>query len=185
MVDRVAASYPPTNKYLITRNGKRIGTHQLNFTVSGSEVDVSIESKIRVRILGITVYALDYIASEKWRNNQLVFATATTTENKKSNTVTYQQADAIAEAQFASNHWHPGVLRTNSLFNTLTGEVEDVEIEALGSDQIELGGVPIQSLHFRYGYEDPVESWYDLSGRWLQLKFSAKDKSIIRYSRAP
>ena len=178
----IASAYGPRTEYSITRKGRNIGSHVLSFSVSGSELQVSIESSIKVRILGIPVYSLIYRASEVWKENQLGSAMAQTIENGKSNTVNFER-NGSNSADFASNHWHPGVLVSDKVFNTLTGETDDVTITPIGAETIEINGQKVDSFRYRYSYEQPVDSWYDSRGLWLKLQFSGEDGSVVRYMR--
>lgn len=180
-VTAIASVYGASSEYDIMRNGKRIGTHVLSFSVSDGELEVSVDSSIKVRILGFTVYSLTYRATEIWLGNRLQLATAETVENGSANTVNFKSEGADSESVFASNHWHPGVLAKSRVFNTLTGETENVVVSIVGRESIEIGDRQVSGIRYRYAYEQPVDTWYGSDGRWLRLQFSAEDGSTINY----
>lgn len=179
----IAQAYGEQRSYSILRKGRKIGSHTLQFKVTGEQLTVLIDSSIRVRILGIPVYRLSYSASEVWINNTLVSAYAQTTENGKSQIVEFELSEVDTGAEYASNHWHPGVLVSSRLFNTLTGDTENITVEALGKEMININSQQTDSLRYRYQYEQPVDSWYDASGLWAKLQFTAEDGSLITYIR--
>ncbi len=197
-------------EYKILRKGKRVGTHSVLITPDPSGNDnkftVSVDSKIRITVLKVPVFTFRYQATERWDNNRLVSITATTVKNGERKTVSAEMAGntmntSITESQdaenptrqtvepvaFASNHWHPAVIDTDRIYNTLSGRVDSVSIETLGIDTLTLEASngstsPQQSaLHVRYSGGFEAESWYADDGRWLQLLFKGTDGSLITY----
>ena len=183
---QIAKAYGDQKTYTITRNGKRIGTHTISFKVNDNELTVAVESSLTVRVLRIAVYRLSYSATELWRDNQLVTATATTTENGKANTVSLDNENTNngdIVTHFASNHWHPGVLTGDTVFNTLTGETSQVSVIDLGLEQVETASGTESANHYQYEDDIKANVWYDESGLWLMMQFKADDGSVIRYLR--
>ncbi|MFK7892137.1 MAG: DUF6134 family protein [Granulosicoccus sp.] len=180
----VVADYPNPVRYTVTRNGKTIGEHVLSFTVEDNRTVVRVNSAVKVRFLGIPVYSLSYVSEESWVDNELVHASAQTIENGKSNTVTYDLNNTDEQAAYASNHWHPGVVFSPRIFNTLTGEVEQVEISTGISDNTATAdGSLLDAFRFTYNYEIPLDSWYDVGGLWVKMAFKRDDGSVIEYTR--
>lgn len=184
LVESVVANYPNPARYTVTRNGKPIGEHVLSFSIEDNQTIVRVDSAVKVRFLGIPVYSLSYVSEEHWVDNELVGVSAKTVENGQSNTVTYDLTSAAKQATYASNHWHPGVVFSPNIFNTLTGEVEQVEVSAAGSEKTATAdGNLLDAFRFSYKYDTPVDSWYDENGLWLKMKFTRGDGSVIEYVR--
>ena len=182
----IAKAYGNQQTYTITRNGKKIGTHTIKFQAKNDELTVTIDSSLSVRILRIPVYRLSYTSTEYWRNNQLVAVTATTTENGKSNTVSLNNTNidqADAPVPYASNHWNPGVLTGNRVFNTLTGKIDTVSVVALGLEQVKTSSELVSAKHYKYKDDIHVDVWYDEAGLWFMMEFKADDDSDITYQR--
>ncbi len=184
----IAAAYGEKQEYSITRNGKNIGTHYLSFRQEDDSLFVNVDSSITVRILKIPVYRLSYTSQEVWRENKLISAVATTTENGKSSTV--KLGDSVGgivapDTHYASNHWHPGVLTGDAVFNTLTGESSSITVTDLGVEQVPVFGSNIQANHYQYEDDIHANVWYDTDGLWLKMKFAGEDGSIIQYLRQP
>lgn len=184
-VPDIAAAYGEQPVYDITRNGKSIGKHVIQFSILDDKVVVTIESSITVRILKIPVYRLRYVSTEVWIENQLTTVSATTTENGKTNTVNLNNVHTGGDTKtrFATNHWHPGVLTGGSVFNTLTGEISVVSLTELGDEQLDTRNGPTAATRYRYTDDIEVDVWYDENGTWIKLAFSGDDGSAIEYLR--
>lgn len=183
---QIAAAYGKKQEYSITRNGKRIGAHHLSFRQEGDTLFVNVDSSLTVRILRIPVYRLSYVSEEIWHNNTLISAVATTTENGDNNTVSFDASTGSADTvntHYASNHWHPGVLTGDTVFNTLTGENSKITVTNLGAEQVELDGLTMQATHYQYEDDIHANVWYDTEGLWLRMKFAGDDGSTIEYLR--
>lgn len=180
---QIASAYGTEKVFSISRNGKKIGTHTLRFHKDPDQLTVSVDSSITVTILRIPVYRLSYVAEEVWQNNTLISASATTIENGEGNTVSWTFRDD-SPIKFATNHWHPGVLTGNAVFNTLTGETDIVQVKPLEIEQIEtLSGTVVSARRYQYENEASLNVWYDTNGLWLKMKFNGEDGSVIRYLR--
>ncbi len=186
----------PTN-YRIMRKGKRIGKHSIQFQQStdagADQLTVDVKSRIKVTILKVPVFSFNYQATEIWQNGALTKVMAETTENSKKTVVSAtRQAtefvlqrgntkESVTGLEHASNHWNPAALRSNSLFNTLSGKQNSVKVETIGKSLLDLPAGSIEATHFRYSGTLQAEVWYDNNGRWVQLRFKSDDGSIILY----
>ncbi len=202
--------YSEKAEYKILRKGKRVGTHTVQITPDPSgdnnKFTVSVDSKIRITVMKVPVFSFRYKATEVWNNNQLVSIKATTVKNGETKEVSatvagdtmktvisggpdpdYESEQSVEPVSFVSNHWHPGVLNSNRIYNTLTGFVDKVSIENPGTDPITIKGSEGNSdtqhsaIHVRYTGGFEAESWYGRDGRWLQLLFKGTDGSLITY----
>ena len=189
--------YTSPATYRIVRKGKRIGKHTITIASQNSSepstVNVEVASRIRVTILKVPVFSFDYKAKESWQNDTLMEVEATTTENSNTTRVSATRdaagfvlksdgrSETVTGLEFATNHWHPGALRTTSLFNTLTGKQNEVRVEKLERELLELPAGTMHATHFRYSGGLRAEVWYDDKGKWVQLKFKGDDGSNIFY----
>lgn len=194
---QIASLYTSPTSYRIMRKGKRIGTHSIQVeksTINSAElIAVSVKSRIKVTVLKVPVFTFNYQATEIWEDGALQKVEAETTENSKKTKVSavrqgtefvLQQNDKSETAsglEYSSNHWNSAVLTATSLFNTLTGKKNIVELEKLGVSQLDLPAGSIEATHFRYSGNLQAEVWYDNDGRWVQLRFEGNDGSVIFY----
>ena len=193
-LDRLTELYGEEARWGIHRKNKRIGTHTVSFDETDDALVVTIESVIRVSVLKIPVYRFRYLARERWTDGELMKASATVTENGKvTHTLMRRNEDRtimrgpdgeseVPALQYATNHWHAGVLEASSVFNTITGTSNDVQITADGSGQLEqIDGDALTYTRYRYDGQLNLESWYDDSGRWLGMRFPGEDGNPVEY----
>lgn len=194
---QTASLYAKSTSYRIMRKGKRIGKHSIQIeksTTEGTEeFTVAVNSRIKVTILKVPVFSFNYQATEVWQDGMLQKVEAETTENSTKTVVSAvrqgaefvltqnQKRETVSGLEHASNHWNPAVLRSTSLFNTLTGKRNSVQVELLGVSRLDLPAGSIEATHFRYTGNLQAEVWYDNNGRWVQLKFEGDDGSVILY----
>jgi len=196
--DERALSYPDTTRYKIERNGKNIGTHTVTFTHSGSGLQVDVLSKIKVTILKVPVYRFNYSANEIWENGNLVQVNARTDDNGSvSNATLLAQNDGgvqltnsegtsnVGALPFSSNHWNAEVVSANTIFNTLTGKLNTVEIANLGAERLRANGMEVAATRYRYSGDFAADVWYDDRDRWVKLEFKNDDGSLISYTADP
>lgn len=179
-----ASSYPTTARYEITRNGKSVGEHSVTFSINHTDLRVDVESNITVTVLKVPVFTFDYTASETWQDGKLISVEATTTRGGDVSRVSFP-GDLQAEIEYASNHWNPGVLNAQAVFNTITGKISSVDIDKLGETTLNANGVSVTATHYRYSGDIRAEVWYDARNRWVQLQFEGDDGSTIIYTAQP
>lgn len=189
-------AYGPTVTYGIYRNDKPVGEHTVEFRHGESGLQVMVESRIVVTILKVPVFKFNYNAEEQWQDGKLLSVATVVVEKgaTKKATLEYDGAEQTlvdtngirtrASLAFTSNHWHPGVLENNTLFNTLTGRANRYTLSEIGKEVLSVRDAKINATHYRYSGELSSDVWYDEQGRWVQLQFSADDGSIIEYRLA-
>lgn len=189
-------AYGPTVKYAIFRNDKAVGEHTVEFRHGESGLQVMLESRIVVTILKVPVFKFTYNAEEQWQDGKLLSVATVVVEQGKTKKVSLNIDGAEqtlvdtegnrtrATLGLTSNHWHPGVLENNTLFNTLTGRANRYTLTEVDNGLLNVGGSKINATHYRYSGELNSDVWYDEQGRWVQLRFSADDGSTIEYRLA-
>jgi len=183
--------------YDVYRNNDLIGSHVVNFEHGQNELVINVESKLAVKMLGITVYRFSYKASEVWSAGELVLMETTVNDNrKKVRTIkaanqgkfllvedSRKQSEFSAPLpEFSSNHWHPGALFAKRIFHTLHGKLYKGPPTSLGWERIVFDKQTIVSAR-RYSYTGGFNAdvWYDKDWRWVKLAFRADDGSAIEY----
>lgn len=189
-------AYGSTVKYGIFRNAKPVGEHTVEFRHADSGLQVMVESRIVVSMLKFPVFKFTYNAEEQWQDGVLLSVATVVVENGKTKKATLQRDGAEqtlvdtdgnrsrASLGFTSNHWHPGVLDNNALFNTLTGRANRYTLKEVGQEVLNTVVGEINATRYRYSGELSSDVWYDEQGRWVQLQFSADDGSSIEYRLA-
>ena len=180
---QIADKYGSETRYTILRNGKRIGEHTVIFEQLEDSLTVSVESNIKVTVLKIPVFRFHYTATEVWHDNQLQSVTAVTTEGGQSVTISYDKSTTAKIVAYASNHWHPGVLKSQQVFNTITGNLSQISLTKQGNEELDTQSSRTAASHYRYAGDIEADVWYDDRGLWVKLQFMGEDGSVITYIR--
>lgn len=182
--------------YQVERNGKNIGVHTLQFFRQQEKLIVEAKSDLAVRLLGIPLYTYRYQSRETWEQGTLTEVDTSIFEHRKpERRITAQiqgkllqiVKDGVSKsaplAQFASNHWHPGVLSSQRVFHTLHARVHRVRVDVIGWEKVALtDGAVVAARHYRYSGGFKADVWYDKDRRWVRLEFDADDGSRIVYN---
>ncbi len=177
----------------VSREGRPIGTHEVRLRQDGDTTRALIDTRLRVRFLGLTVYSLDYEAEEVWSHDRLQSLRVEANNNGERLSLEGRRRDDVFEVTdgdgerrlplplVPTNHWHPIILEQDRVLNTLTGKVNDVTVRRVGEDALTLASATVAATRYRFDGELRLDSWYDDDGRWLAMDFEARDGSIIEY----
>lgn len=180
-------------EFTVLRNGSRVGDHLVTFRRDGSRLDVVSRFDIAVRFLFVTAYRYTYESRAAWENGRLVSLVATIDDDGERAVVRARRIGGRLRVSgpggmiwspsdvIPTNHWNPAVLDRRQVLNTLTGALNRVSIADLGTTSVRTEDGARSARHFRYSGDLEVESWYDVAGRWIKLRFLGKDGSTIEY----
>lgn len=189
-----AALYGDEIRFRVLRNGTPVGHHRVRFRSDDGTVIAETEFDVRVKLVIFTAYRFEHVARDVWRNGCLVSLSARTNDNgtetslearlRGGNLAVRQAGDVrtIEAGIFPTTHWNVGVVQAERVLNTITGRVNEIEIVPLGREQIRAGGRTVTAQRYRYTGELRADVWYDTEGRWVKMRFSAQDGSIIEYA---
>lgn len=187
-----AALYGPVAEYDILRDGENVGTHRIDFHRSGNLTIVESRSTITVPFLFFTAYRFDYQARSVWRNGTLIELVATTNDDGKMSRMSLRQDGGkllldspegrlhLDAAPAPTEHWSVQFLR-QSVLNTITGRINQISLTPLGDAYVPASLGMLKAQRFRLDGDLKLETWYDRDGRWLGMRFAAKDGSNIEY----
>ena len=77
-----------------------------------------------------------------------------------------------------SSHWNFAQTRASELLSTEDGEILKVSVSDQGTETIEAAGRPVQATKYLMDSDIDVTLWYDESGRWVKLAFTARGQNI-------
>ena len=190
-----AKLYPAETSYDVYRKGELIGSYRLMFEErSPSSLSVEVDMQLDMKVFALFRYQYRYTASEVWRDDQLTSLSVSIDSNGKKKSVTGRRENGSLMVTDADgrlhqyngdlvtiHHWFDLMLKQQALLNTITGQIDQLSVESLGTATLDLGDETIQLSHFSLGADlDQTETWYDNQGRWRALKFNAKDGSVIQ-----
>lgn len=176
----------------VSREGRSIGTHEVRLQRDGDITRAIIDTRLRVSVLGFTVYHLDYESEEVWTRNRLQSLRVEVNDNGERLTLEGRRRDdafvvtgdgerRLALPLVPTNHWHPIILEQDRVLNTLTGKINDITVHRLGRDALKLSSTTVDANRYRFTGDLRLHTWYDDGGRWLAMDFEARDGSVIEY----
>jgi hypothetical protein len=186
------ALYGGDISFEVRRNGEPIGHHSVEFDRIGDEIQVVSKVELEVDFT-LFDYRFDYQSRDIWRDGQLVSLQAVVDDDGdvlnvsawRSGTELVVDGPAgvidVASAVFPSNHWNPAALDADMTLNTLTGEIIPSNFLPLGTEIVETASGPRLARKYLLTLHRDVEIWYDSAGRWVRLRFEARDGSSVDY----
>jgi hypothetical protein len=179
--------------YEVQRNGKTIGTHEVEFERHGGRLTVEIETDVAVKIAFLTVYRFKHEAREEWQNGKLIAYQSTSDDNGTDKFLNVGFANSAYSVEASSGRfkaqslalpaslWRPDTVTQSRLMNTLDGHEMKVAVKDIGLDTITVGGKEITATHFSMTGDLQRELWY-AHDRLVHLRFLGDDGSTIDYN---
>ena len=180
--------------FSIYRNGKNIGDHNVVFQKNDNgNLIVEVSTIMNIKIFGITIYNFSHSSTALWNNGKLVNLIATTDDDGNINTFKVEMKNnnlvlfgtdneiKLSPELLPTTHWNSNVLDNKEVINTLNGEISSVDIVKQKKLNILAQNQTIEAVQYVYTGDIDATFWYDLNGRWVKLKFKAKDGSYIEY----
>ncbi len=179
--------------FVVKRNGSPIGRHTTRFRKKGGKIHVTSNMKLEVKVLGFTAYSMVYGSRETWNGSGLERLRVNVNDDGEKLKISGGAKGgkfswsangkwrATKRDVFPTNHWNSRVVRQNRVLNTLTGKWNKVRIRRAGTESLVCRGRRIKATRYVYSGDLATEAWYDRAGRWVGLRFKAKDGSTIRF----
>ncbi len=186
--------YGDAIRFDVRRNGTLVGSHTVSFARQGERLSTSTRFEVAVDVLFVTAYRYVYASEAVWTGGCLEGLTATTDDNGKESVVRVARSgDRLSVSgpkgtvtarreTLPTEHWSSAVIGHDAVINTITGRINRVEISSAGAETVKTAdGRAITARRYVYGGELDNEVWYDAEGRWVKMRFPAKDGSSIEY----
>lgn len=180
-------------EYEVRRKGKKIGSHTISFKETKEGLKVTAHTKMKVKLLFVTLYSYEYIGDDIWCDGKIVRVGSRINDNGKkwtvdavlSNdqyTVTSDTGTSVLPAgSVPTNHWNMDVVRTDKLFNTITGKVDKVAVEPIGLEAVVAGKNTKQVQRYQVRGDLNIDTFYDANGNWSGMQFEHADGSAIEF----
>jgi hypothetical protein len=165
-------------------DSRSVGTHRFDIhrTADGTQ-QVSSVAAFDVKFLGLPLYRYRHQATERWTQGCLAQIDSSTDDNGRR----LQLARRLREGCVSSYaYWDPQVLlRQRELLNPQTGELDQVQVEAMGEEMLMVRGAAQRADRFRLrSGKLVIELWYSKAGQWLQLQSTTDSNRQLRYRLA-
>lgn len=181
-------------RFDVLRNGAQVGSHTVSFGKQGDRLSTSTRFEVKVEVLFFTAYRYVYASEGSWIGGCLDGLIATTDDNGAESVVRVSRSDqqlivegpqgaaTAAPETLPTEHWAYGVVSHDAVINTITGRINRVDISRAETEAVKMAdGRAITARRYVYGGELDNEVWYDAEGRWVKMRFPAKDGSSIEY----
>jgi hypothetical protein len=195
VVATAAAPAPAeTMRFAIMRNGEQIGTHAIEISRAGPEINVRITTDLAVKVLFVTAYRLQHSATERWVNGQLVAFNSTTDNNGVRHKVNASRSGSGLEVEadgktsrvdqnvLPASFWNPDLMRRQAALDPQDGQVDPISVTDDGMEDLSLGGRALKAHHYEMKGRYSHDIWYDERGRLVQVKLVGSDGSVISYT---
>ncbi|MFM9844219.1 MAG: DUF6134 family protein [Dongiaceae bacterium] len=187
------AAFPQPGKltYAVMRDGSRIGSQIVEFQRNGDQLLVLTSVKIKVSLLGITIYRFVHRSEEEWKGGELVRLTSNTDDDGDKRVVDLRLVDGKLKGQYngqgkefplgmiPATFWHPDSMKQTKLLDQVKARNRQISVKDLGTETITVQGKQIEARHFSVSGQIKREVWYGADGRLEKLQFEGKDGSAI------
>ena len=176
----------------VYRKGKKVGEYSTSFTSNDKLLNVDISMKLEIPILFGWTYDYSYTARELWQDQEILSLDVSVNDNGDMKRLSAENIDQTLTGQIEgekisatlpllpTHHYNADVLNDSRVFNTLTGQENNVKIIREGKDTIDIAGRSTQVKKFRYsGDLNDTTVWYDDKNRWVKLAFPGTDGTLI------
>ena len=197
-------------EFSVTRNEKPVGSYEVVFKGSETDWQVESRMALDFKAFLFFSYRFRYLGVEQWQNNQMTAFTSRVDRNGElSETFLQRSQDAsglpfwrggLREAQKGepakesvrpltngaqnlalSNHYNRGIIGQSQLFNSLTGELNQIRVLQEERETVSDGRDQVMATRYRYtGDLEDTWVWYADDHRWLRMRFIADDGSTIQ-----
>ena len=187
-----AAKHQLTYKVLHSTYGN-IGTYTNTIEKNGEGTKVTTEARLRVAILGVTLYRQDIDRVETWKDNRLVGFHGITTVNGEAVKLDGQadgdhfelmtpdgKLDAPADVRIA-NPWSRQAVEGERMLTPDRGRLEKISVAGMDNPTLRIGGHSIRTEHFqvlRGGGPRRYEIWLDEKGTPVQFSVVSPNDTI-------
>jgi hypothetical protein len=147
-----AAQAAETASYVIFRDGKPVGSSQLQFERQGERLEVTTDARVRVAIGPLTIYEYRHVGREVWQGDRLVALETETNDNGLRMAVTGRLTTqgfevmgrdgiVIAPPEIRpTSFWREDAVTQGRLLDSETGRIVGVTTSTLNQTRTEQGG---------------------------------------------
>jgi len=191
----------------IFRNNKLIGYNYYFFKNKNDEVQVTTQTKITVKLLGVTIFDIEGYGEEKYKNNKLISFRSKTKQNKKEKFVNLElntkndkfiirgstYSGEASRENIVGNWWNHKLLQSESQISPVSGSIKKQVITFIAKEKIELYGKSYEVEHFKLKSKNldlpddkslNFDIWFDKNtGLIIKVKYSRMGNWEYRLKR--
>jgi|GEM_PF-6520256 len=177
-----------TREFKASRGTSNAGGQKITLTRSGDIVTIDLETRLKVRLLGIPVYRYSLNSRETWEGGTLQTISGKTDDNGDRHFVEARRTNAGLEVNGSDfSGVVPGNIASTSFFTTSLlnrktwvstqgGKPIDVAVSKRGKATLELPGGKVECTHYFIGGElkIPIDAYFDAKGDLAGYMFDAQ-----------
>ena len=192
-VNWAAAAAPADIQLNVLRKGSPIGTHAIQFSQTGSTLNVTSQIDLRVKVAFITVYSYQQTANDDWENGVLVRTRIQTNDDGKETLVQAEARDGQLAVQGPSgssttqlgamtdiSFWNDAITQGPALIDSQTAELIKIQVEGGTKERITVRGQAVEARRFSMtGTKDRSGSvWYDDAGSLVKAVVTTRGETL-------
>ncbi len=176
---------------------KPVGVHRVIVDSAAGEKRVQVEAQFDIKFLAFTAYKYRHRADETWRNGCIARLETRTNDNGKMLTVdaqpgpqglvvkTGEESTSLGGCVRTFAYWDPGLLRSQRLLNTQTGEYEQASLKQLDNKPLSFKGREYGTRRYVLSVDGKadIELWYAPDDTWQALRTTVSGDKVLRYVR--
>jgi hypothetical protein len=181
---------PRPIRFDIVRAGDVIGTHEVDFALSGGALSATTRIEVEVRVLGVKLFEFRHNGTEVWADGRLQkFDSETLDDDSKFFVVGRATADGfrmtnrkgveMAPADImVGSYWTPEIARETLLIDPQRGRLKEQQLVAKDAIRIPVASASVEAI--RYTLTGLTDGWvaYDDRGRWIAAELKKKGSDI-------
>jgi hypothetical protein len=180
----------------VFRKGEPIGSHVIDFQRRASgELEVSVDIRLEVKLLFVTVFRYEHSNHEVWRDGDLQRIETRTNDDgedffvkgalrSKGFAVESSSGSYVAPRDvIPTSWWNIETLNRHELLNSQRGELMAVTITPAGEEQVQTAAGAVPARHYLVEGGAKLELWYDPDDRLAKIRFAGSDGVPIEYRR--
>lgn len=181
-------------QFRVFLDDREIGYHRVNINTRQNIKRVSVEADFKVKFLFFSAFRYQHKTEETWIGSCLSEIQSSTNNNGEDLFIQkISDADEFTIRTHAGEqslegcirsfaYWDPELLKAEWLLNTQSGEIEPVELEALGRSTLEFEDQQIPAFKYRLLLKDKnIDLWYSTDMNWLALQSETEGGYQLSY----
>ncbi len=180
-------------RFTAYRNGKFLGSHQINFSKLGTQLVVDIEIAFDVKLAFIPLYSYRHSNREIWEDGKLISLKTETDDNGTAFNVTAERVGDrlhvygsggkldLPQDTLTTSYWNEEAVGAGVWLDTQAGNLVRSTVTKRELETVTVEGVPVDAVPYDLDGDITCRLWY-AEGRWVKLSFLGDDGSTIDYA---
>lgn len=175
------------------RNGSLLGTHKIDFSMSGAQLVVDIEIAFDVKLAFIPLYSYRHRNREVWDDGRLQSLDTETDDNGTAFNVKAEQVGGrvlvdgssgkldLPGDTLTTSYWNEAAAAAGEWLDTQAGNLVRSTVTKGQPESLVVEGQSVQAVPYDLEGDITCKLWY-ADGRWVKLAFVGEDGSTIDYA---